>query len=438
MFEKIKKYKGLAVLAAILSAGGAAAIGCGPGYGESSIVGTEEEFKEDVTDIKFDVEYDSHPYSKTCLIDSDSDNYGIKEGNLFVDWDEPCPEGYKALEPPFDCNDKIKSINPGEYEKCNNIDDNCNKLIDEGLEQKCMTGCGEGKSICVEGKYTECNSQIPTEEICDDYDNDCDGLVDENLDQECQTVCGNGMVRCINGVLNPCNAPEPEEEVCDGYDNNCNGIVDEIEGCCTPGEKKDLVPCPPQPYTFAFLIDNSGSMDDNDPDDIRYMGLHLFVEYMDTDDKASVIPFADYAKESCGFTYNSNSLEKCISSAQSTDLGGGTDIGAALTHGLNMIEPQSGLRTILLLTDGNATYDADYFKELAEEKGIIIYTLGLGSQVDSNNLSQTATDTGAYYFISNADDILDVYNEIMTIIKYSSWKECSWDKQWIETAGKCN
>ena len=84
-------------------------------------------------------------------------------------------------------------------EKCNNFDDNCNQLIDEGLNAQCYTGpegtimvgmCMPGEMTCdagTWGNYNEnesfipyyCKDEIvPQEEICNGLDDDCDGIAD--------------------------------------------------------------------------------------------------------------------------------------------------------------------------------------------------------------------------------------------------------------------
>ena len=105
-------------------------------------------------------------------------------------------------------------------EKCNNFDDNCNQLIDEGLTTACYTGeegtvnvgiCIPGEAVCVAGVW---GAQDPST-----------GLFTPNL-------CAGEMV--------------PQPEICDGEDNDCDGETD------WGGELKDT--------DILFILDWSGSM----------------------------------------------------------------------------------------------------------------------------------------------------------------------------------
>jgi len=173
----------------------------------------------------------------------------------------------------------LPTVFPGAPEVCNNIDDNCNGVVDDEGAQNCITyyydhdGDGYGvasnwKCYCAPtGKYSalqagDCNdsdySVYPGQiETCNGRDDNCDGITDPPGSSGCQTyyldVDGDGFgvsgnTRCQCGPSGDYKASTPGDcndgdrstypgapELCgDGRDNNCDGRTDE-EGCsgCT-------------------------------------------------------------------------------------------------------------------------------------------------------------------------------------------------------------
>lgn len=111
--------------------------------------------------------------------------------------------------------------NPGaepSEEICNGLDDNCNGQVDEGLD--CQIQCE------------------PTgPEICDGIDNDCNGLIDETdplMGLPCgddEGICEPGLWACVNRVMVCLGAVLPKPEMCNGLDDNCDGIIDNGAPC---------------------------------------------------------------------------------------------------------------------------------------------------------------------------------------------------------------
>jgi len=106
-------------------------------------------------------------------------------------------------------------------ETCNNIDDDCDGKIDEGL-----VGC-------------TCSPQA---EQCDGVDNDCDGRIDEAstngppLSRPCGTGTCQGVEVCDFaqfGGFGGCTAATPTAEVCNGLDDNCDGLRDGFQQSCS-------------------------------------------------------------------------------------------------------------------------------------------------------------------------------------------------------------
>ena len=145
-------------------------------------------------------------------------------------------------DPNSDATDASNCV-PSGPEVCDNKDNNCNGLVDEGtlpmVGDPCDNVVGEcagGVKQCTMGVIT-C-SKPPMGESCDNKDNDCDGVVDDGnpgggakcgTDQgECVAgtlTCVSGSVQCV-GAIGGSMAPFGTAETCNGKDDDCNGVVD--------------------------------------------------------------------------------------------------------------------------------------------------------------------------------------------------------------------
>ena len=198
--------------------------------------------------------------------------------NSFPDKDAHCPAGYgvsglhgRANDYPYavglictrinqaggiasgdDCVDTDSAINPAAVELCDDKDQNCDTVVDDGCDADLDGFCRKGATvvgtpaICNLGKDdcddTNKNVHPGKAEICDDVDNDCNGTLDDKCDEDndgyCTQaksvigkpkVCLEGAGDCNDDPANGGAAVNPgAKEICDGIDNNCAAGVDEI------------------------------------------------------------------------------------------------------------------------------------------------------------------------------------------------------------------
>ncbi len=139
-------------------------------------------------------------------------------------------------------------------EVCDGKDNNCNDLIDDGVNagggkitgEECCdakvlppAGCGVGQCakgvFACAGNLVSCvNAGVPGEEACDGVDNDCNGSVDDiaTLGDACTTLGGcPGVLACDPIEKKPVcvEAGATDLEVCNGKDDDCDGSIDELD-----------------------------------------------------------------------------------------------------------------------------------------------------------------------------------------------------------------
>lgn len=133
--------------------------------------------------------------TSTWYADSDGDLHGDPDAPL-----EDCdpPEGYSAVAD--DCDDSASSVHPGATEVCNDVDDNCDGSVDEGLDQVwyadsdgdlygdasvSLTDCAQPSGYVSNDQDCDDSSSLSnpgSAEVCDELDNNCDGSVDEGVE----------------------------------------------------------------------------------------------------------------------------------------------------------------------------------------------------------------------------------------------------------------
>ncbi len=136
---------------------------------------------------------------RTFCVDIDHDGFGDPERST-----ESCEAPNNYVEDCTDCDDVDDGVYPGATETCDDVDENCNGSIDEGVASSTWYEDSDGDGVGVEDSTVEdcaepsgyaatsgdCDdtdaSVYPgNTEDCDGADQDCDGVVDDGAPCPC-------------------------------------------------------------------------------------------------------------------------------------------------------------------------------------------------------------------------------------------------------------
>jgi alpha-tubulin suppressor-like RCC1 family protein len=190
-----------------------------------------------------------------------------------------CPSGFTNVA--TDCNDGASTVRPGAPELCNDVDDDCDMSVDDGVSAspchadadgdgfgagpallRCRDATRAAQGYCPIGytnTATDCNDAAGTirpmaTETCNGLDDDCDGTADEALlatgcfvdgdsdgfgsgsaSTQCRDAARSAYGFCPVGYTNgsgDCNDTNGSvrpmaSESCNGVDDDCNGTIDD-------------------------------------------------------------------------------------------------------------------------------------------------------------------------------------------------------------------
>jgi large repetitive protein len=196
--------------------------------------------------------------TETFYADADGDGFG-NDGISVQDC--VAPTGFVSNG--SDCDDAFAQTYPSAEEICDDLDNDCNGTVDDGLDQPFFEDAdGDGfgnEALVVEacdlriglsavgGDCDDTSADISPsqEETCDGSDNDCNGQIDEGTDSIFYADADEDGFGDVGEPFQACNAPagyvgnsedcndldtlvNPAiQEICDGQDNDCDGQTDE-------------------------------------------------------------------------------------------------------------------------------------------------------------------------------------------------------------------
>ena len=170
----------------------------------------------------------------------------------------------------------------------------------------------------------------------------------------------------------------------------------------------------PHRTDFVFVMDESGSMSGSPISHSRTAAKRFVAALLDGD-RAGLVGYDSSANLRQGLTDDHDALNRSI---ESLSAGGGTDTEAGLRTGLQHLE-QTGMenrsQVIILLSDGRSNSDS-YPRSVAEDaadRGVRISTVGLGNNIDENELQDIADITGGdYYHVEDEEDLPETFERV--------------------------
>jgi cysteine-rich repeat protein len=301
--------------------------------------------------------------------------------------------------------------------------------------------CDDGNTVSGDGCSATCQlEQNPPEPICGNQavesGEQCDdgNIVDgDGCSATCQTenivctscgpsfVCGDGNVSFFTGE----ECDDGNAVSGDGCSASCKIETTPAPGGLVAGESTCSLES-----DIIVVMDVSGSMGYEFPSRLAQakIAANSLLNYLGTNDQSGLVSFSWNATLNEALSNNHTST---IAQINNLIAGGATNIGGAMSLANSELASANtnpdALKVEILLTDGRANQpngngSVENPKDVAlaisksleaANNGIVIFTVGLGSSINTAMLKSIANNTGGqYYFAPTGNDLQAIFNQI--------------------------
>ena len=170
------------------------------------------------------------------------------------------------------------------------------------------------------------------------------------------------------------------------------------------------------PAYLSLIIDSSGSMEHSLEEVLD--AARKLIEQFDYNDRAEIIDFDTKVIQRRSFTDNKDEM---LAALDEIEVGGGTALFDAVAAGFDHLEDKTGMKTVLVLSDGedenSVDYDFEKLKSRLETEGVRVFTIALGEGVDTETMTAiTDLSEGEFYHAAGAEDVEGIYKTVITYL----------------------
>ncbi|ANH81542.1 hypothetical protein A8C56_11650 [Niabella ginsenosidivorans] len=178
-------------------------------------------------------------------------------------------------------------------------------------------------------------------------------------------------------------------------------------------------------YSSIMLMDQSGSTDNTDPDDLRIDAGKIFCWNMNQGDESWVWWFSDnYAKIGTGFTNDTAQLVKDVESVRNKSKGNTRLYDSQIAAVTDIAgKGTKSVKALLTFTDGEdnlSSKSSSAVVSAATAKNVRLYNIGLGSSSDAYLFDQAIATGGAFMYAQDAQQLISMFGNLGKLLDGSA------------------
>ncbi len=185
------------------------------------------------------------------------------------------------------------------------------------------------------------------------------------------------------------------------------------------------------PLSVLLVIDRSGSML-TALSSAKAAAVN-FVNRLSINDEMALLSFTNVSSYDQPWTQNKAQMITRINALQVPFFGGGTALWDAIDRGTAVLAGRLNRKVMIVLSDGDDRDSQLTFNDARNAvlgDNIIVYTIGLGNDINVPRLTDLAVSTGGrYYSAPSTSDLERIYEEISTQISTTGICTLTWQSQ---------